>query len=122
MPDRGTEVTMVAIAFTAAQLDDDRRGQTRAPLPGSVAYLSSYRLLIARLGDLSATGAFLRTLYPDPVGTRGTVDLELVGERVQVPVEVVRVSFAPGGTGMGVQFVDLARDVRRRLIDRVAHG
>ena len=74
------------------------------------------------MGDLSASGAFLRTIYPDPVGTRGTLDIEIDSVRLQVEVEVVRVSFAPGGTGMGVHFVDLQRDVRRRLIDRVGHG
>lgn len=114
---------MVAMAcFEREAAHDDRRGQGRDRLPGAVAYLSPHRLLIARVGDLSASGAFLRTTYPDPVGTRATLDIDLDGGRVQVPVAVVRVSFAPGKTGMGVQFLEMPRDVRRRLIDRAGHG
>lgn len=97
----------------------NRRTHGRAPLPGSAAYLSAHRVLIARVGDLSASGAFLATAFPDPVGTRATLEIELDGARVPLDVEVVRVSFFGGrdgrGAGMGVAFIDVQREIRRRL-------
>lgn len=100
--------------------ESNRRSCLRAPLPGTAAYLSAWRVLIARVGDLSASGAFLATTHPDPLGTRATLELELGGERVKLEVEVVRVSFFGGKdgrqAGMGVAFVDVPRDLKRRLI------
>lgn len=93
---------------------------TRTPLPGTAAYLSPHRVLIARVGDLSASGAFLSTTFPDPMGTRATLALELDGARVQLEIEVVRVSFLGGsdgrGAGMGVSFLDVPRALKRRLL------
>ncbi len=90
---------------------DNRRSFARAPLSNSAAYLSVHRLLIARVGDVSAGGAFLGTTHPDPVGTRAT--LEVFGESLDV--EVVRVCFDGARAGMGVSFVDVPRAVRRRI-------
>lgn len=102
----------------------NRRSHGRVPLPGgSAAYVSRNRVLIARIGDVSAGGAFLSTLHPDPVGTRATIELELELEgRVVLDVEVVRVSFFGGrdgrAAGMGLAFLDVPRAVRRKLIAR----
>jgi hypothetical protein len=98
----------------------NRRTHGRVPLAGNAAYLSAHRVLIARVGDLSASGAFLSTQFPDPVGTRATLEIALAdGARVALDVEVVRVSFFGGargdGAGMGVAFIDVPRDIRRRL-------
>ena len=99
---------------------DSRRTHARMPLPGTAAYLSPHRLLIARVGDLSAGGAFLSTSFPDPIGTRATLALEMAGERVHIDIEVVRVSFFGGkdgrGAGMGVSFIDVPRATRRMLM------
>lgn len=97
----------------------NRRTHGRTPLAGSAAYLSPHRVLIARVGDLSASGAFLATKFPDPVGTRATLEIDVDGGRVALDVEVVRVSFFGGprgdGAGMGVAFIDVPREIRRRL-------
>jgi hypothetical protein len=112
-------------------LDENRRTHPRTPFaaaaPGparhSVAYVSTNRVLIARFGDLSASGMFLHTNFPDPVGTRATLDFDLDGQNVVVEAEVVRVSFDGGrdGTksGMGLCFVDVPVALRRRLLQRV---
>lgn len=97
----------------------NRRTHGRVPIAGSAAYLSPHRVLIARVGDLSASGAFLSTSFPDPVGTRATLEINLDGKSVALDVEVVRVSFFGGargdGAGMGVAFIDVPREIRRRL-------
>lgn len=111
---------------SSARIEDNhcRRTHARTPLPGTAAYLSPHRLLIARVGDLSASGAFLSTSFPDPIGTRATLAIEVDGERVQLEIEVVRVSFLGGrdgrGAGMGVCFVDVPRALKRRLMDGIA--
>lgn len=118
------------VAFVHPIHESNRRAHPRTPLPGTAAYLSEHRLLIARVGDFSPSGAFLSTSFPDPVGTRATLDVVLAdGERVQLDVEVVRVSFFGGRdgskAGMGVAFVDVPRALRRRLVageQQVADG
>ena len=101
--------------------DKGRRAHPRTSLKDGVAYLSAHRLLIARLGDVSANGAFLSTAYPDPVGTRATLELPLDGEAVELDVEVVRVGFdRTSGAGMGVSFLDVPRALRRRLMAEYA--
>jgi hypothetical protein len=91
----------------------NRRTHSRHALRDSCAYLSQHRVLIARAGDLSASGAFLHTQYPDPVGTRASLDFD----GVSLAVEVVRVCFDARRPGMGVAFVDVPRDIHRRLIE-----
>lgn len=102
----------------------NRRIHGRVPIAGSAAYLSRHRVLIARIGDLSASGAFLSTAFPDPVGTRATLEIDVDGNRIALDVEVVRVSFFGGsrgdGAGMGVAFIDVPREIRRRLATRSA--
>lgn len=110
------------VHFTAA--DSNRRAHSRRPLPESAAYLSDHRILIARLGDLSASGAFLHTHFPDPIGTRATLDFEIDGQRACLDVEVVRVSFDGGDNGarcgMGVAFLGLPVAIRRALLQRAS--
>jgi hypothetical protein len=119
---RRREVPLVA--FTRPVESANRRAQGRVPLPRAAAYVSDHRLLIPGVGDLSASGAFLSTSHPDPVGTRATLTLHLDAERIQLAVEVVRVSFYGGAdgskAGMGVCFADVPRALRRRL--RAAGG
>ena len=94
----------------------NRRTHSRSALRDSCAYLSKHRVLIARAGDLSASGAFLHTRFPDPIGTRASLDFD----GVSLSVEVVRVCFDGHNAGMGVAFVDVPRDIHRRLIENRA--
>ena len=102
----------------------NRRSHARRPLPDAAAYLSGHRILIARLGDLSVSGAFLHTQFPDPVGTQATLDVEIDGERACLDVEVVRVSFDRGADGarcgMGVSFLTVPVAFRRALLQRAS--
>lgn len=72
------------------------------------------------MGDVSASGAFLTTTHPDPLGTRATLEVDLDGEIVKIDVEVVRVSFFGGAggrqAGMGVAFLGVPRELKRRLM------
>ena len=95
-------------------IDCNRRTHKRIPL-AHAAYLSAHRVLIAKAGDLSASGAFLHTTFPDPIGTRASVAFD---DDTSVEVEVVRVSFDGAMSGMGVAFVDVPRDIHRRLLQK----
>lgn len=110
-------------AYVLAPLTN-RRSHARRPLPESAAYLSSHRILIARLGDLSVSGAFLHTQFPDPVGTHATLELEVDGARACLEGEVVRVSFDGGvdgaRCGMGVSFLAVPVAFRRALLQRAS--
>lgn len=114
----GTEHLVAAVS--------NRRGHQRRPLPAGVAYLSGHRVLIARLGDLSVGGAFLHTQFPDPVGTRARIELEVGSQRMWLEVEVVRVSFDRGADGarcgMGVAFLSVPVAFRRALQQRTTPG
>lgn len=96
----------------------------RVPVLGTAAYRSEERILIARAADVSLTGAFVATHCPDPVGTRAVLRLELEGAHVELPVNVVRVSFLSDvhghGAGMGLAFALLDREQRsfvRRYVE-----
>jgi len=121
---------MVGLALSP--FDDDsalatpiaHRDAPRVRFGESACYLSDNRIVIARAGDVSMTGAFIETDVPDPKGTRAVLRLEHAGELVVVDAEVRRVSFlsSPGGNGrgMGLAFVDLTPEKRRFLARYVA--
>jgi hypothetical protein len=113
-------VTVFSLARPHDPKSDDRRAHDRTVLPAKATYLSALRLILCPMGDLSASGAFLSTTTPDPVGTHATLRFFLAGEEVQVAAVVVRVSFFGGrdgrAAGMGLLFVDVPRDLRRRLM------
>lgn len=122
---------MVALSlspFTFADADTlppiQRRGQPRVRVEGSACYLSSSRILIARVADVSLTGAFVATNQPDPIGTVAALRLERNKEYIVAEVTVCRVNFAslPDGTGvgMGLAFGELTPAQRRFLARYVA--
>lgn len=99
--------------------EGSRRAHERILLNEPGAYISPNRFVVIDAGDISATGAFVPTRYPDPVGTRAHLRLPIAGGHVDVEAEVVRVSFlsAPGvAPGMGVRFL---RDIGDALADTV---
>lgn len=78
-------------------------------------------LYFHRAANLSAGGAFFAHTIPHPVGTVVNLRFTLPGDAQEIHCRGKVVS-APGGLGMGVEFLDLS-DVDRvrieRLIDRV---
>ena len=72
-----------------------------------------------RLSDLSATGAFIDSLYDVPEGSRVKLTFSLpTGIVVSVNAEVAH---SMPHFGMGVRFIDLADD-QRRAIEQVVAG
>jgi hypothetical protein len=122
------EVPMVSLALSP--FDDEtsphttKRTAPRVRFDESACYLSDNRIVIARAGDISMSGAFIETDHPDPKGTHAVVRLEHGGERVVIDAEVCRVSFlaTPGGNGrgMGLSFHALTPEKRRFLARYVA--
>lgn len=103
----------------------DRRGEPRVLVDLEVDYGNEDNYLFAYIRDISATGIFVRTTEPEPPGTRlnlrftpraSSAPLELEGEVIWInPYRPDRRdNLHPG---MGIRFVGLTDDQRRRLDD-----
>lgn len=101
----------------------ERRGEPRVVVDLEVDYGNEDNYLFAYIRDISATGIFVRTTDPEPPGTRlnlrftpraSTEALELEGEVIWInPYRPDRRdNLHPG---MGIRFVELGDDQRRRL-------
>ena len=122
----------------------DRRGAPRILIHHEVDCKNENNFLLGVIGDISATGIFILTHTPEPVGT--SLNLRFVmpsasddsaddiadasDEALDLEGEVMWINpFRPGHPdsihpGMGVRFVDLDRATERRLlrfIDRIAY-
>ena len=75
--------------------------------------------LKTRLSDVSASGAFIDSLNPVPVGSRMTLKFTLPTGGVVVNAEVVH---SMPQFGMGVRFLDLSEEQRRRIERAVEEG
>src|SRR5690349_21499371 len=129
--------------------DRDRRQAPRVLVDLEVDYASEDNYLFAYITDISATGIFIRTLSPEPAGTHLNLrfsppppeedddddDAQPMPSASNVHIrdirpfelegEVIWVNpYRPGAPdslhpGMGVRFVALDHDERRRLIELV---
>ncbi len=101
----------------------ERRQAQRILINLEVDYACEDTFLFAYITDLSALGIFIRTTSPEPPGTHLNMRFTLPGdeEALEVEGEVIWInSFRPGdfsnlNPGMGVQFIDLARQDKRRI-------
>jgi type IV pilus assembly protein PilZ len=104
------------------RLGRDRRQWERVLVDLEVDYRSDDTFLFAYITDISQMGIFVRTVTPEPPGTRlnlrfcppGLGTLECEGVVIWIN------PYRPGdrenlNPGMGVQFVDLDREQRERL-------
>jgi type IV pilus assembly protein PilZ len=110
---------------------DERRRAPRVLVDLEVDYGLEENYLFAYITDLSATGIFIRTIAPEPAGThlnlRFTPDLDADPDDLtfELEGEVIWVNpHRPGAPdslhpGMGVRFLGLSDDDRRRLIELV---
>lgn len=100
----------------------ERRRAPRVLVDLEVDYASEENYLFAYITDISAMGIFVRTVTPEPPGTRlnlrfcppGLGTLELEGVVIWIN------PYRPGdrenlNPGMGVKFVDLTLEQRDRL-------
>jgi uncharacterized protein (TIGR02266 family) len=105
----------------------DRRRAQRILLDLEVDYKCEDTFLFAYITDLSVLGIFVRTNNPEQPGTLLNLRFTLPGDEEPLAVEgeVIWINpFRPGdfnnlNPGMGVQFVDLTREVRRRLMSLI---
>ena len=110
---------------------DERRRAPRVLVDLEVDYALEDNYLFAYLTDISATGIFIRTIAPEPAGThlnlRFTPSLDADPDELtfELEGEVIWVNpYRPGAPdslhpGMGVRFLGLSDDDRRRLIELV---
>jgi PilZ domain-containing protein len=95
-------------------MKERRTSQRFKAKPGSAV---SYVEGAAAIGDVSMDGLFLLDSEPLPVGTKFTFSL-MLGRETASFQGIVRRSLP--GKGMGVQFTETHRELRRRLLSHVA--
>ena len=106
-----------------SQTGRERRAAQRILINLEVDYACEDTFLFAYITDISALGIFIRTTSPEQPGTHLNMRFTLPGdeEALEVEGEVIWInSFRPGdynnlNPGMGVQFIDLERQQKRRI-------
>jgi hypothetical protein len=92
---------------------DNRRHDRRVPFPCDAhAFGDGERLYNSHLVDLSASGAFLETPSPAPIGTTVLLRFKAGGIDVKLEAEVVHVE---PERGVGLRFVALSPAQREAL-------
>ncbi len=101
----------------------ERRESVRVPTRLKVSFASPNAVSEAMMTNLSRGGLFINTAFPPDPGTRLELRLsiESTAETLQVPVEVVSTNvgegFKTGELGMGVRFLPMPDEVRKKLDD-----
>jgi len=111
----------------AARHARDRRQAPRVLVNLEVDYGNEDNFLFAYIKDISATGIFVRTNSPEEPGTSLNVRFtpSTPGDVLDIEGEVIWVNpFRPGrrdnlNPGMGIRFIELTDDQRRRLTEFV---
>ena len=105
---------------------DPRRREPRIEARIRVDYRSDDTFLYAYTSNVSSLGIFLRTNFPPEPGTRLWLvfDAQEGGDAIEIEGEVawvnpLRVDRDDTSPGMGVRFLDIAPELRQRLIERV---
>ena len=105
----------------------DRRQAPRVLVNLEVDYGNQDNFLFAYIKDISATGIFVRTNSPEDPGTHLNVRFTppKSGDVLDIEGEVIWINpFTPGrrdnlNPGMGIRFIGLTDDQRRRLTEFV---
>jgi type IV pilus assembly protein PilZ len=127
---RGYDAIMSAKDARGTTDADERRRAPRVFVDLEVDYALEDNYLFAYITDISATGIFIRTVAPEPAGTHLNLrftpppaDGAAAPDRAfELDGEVIWVNpYRPGAPdsthpGMGVRFLGLDDDDRRRLI------
>ena len=95
----------------------DRRQSPRLSMSVDVGITSEHNFYSAKTRDISAGGLFIETDVGFPMGARIVVELRLLHTKATVPAEVVWVLLDENGQteGVGVQFLQLSKQVRERI-------
>ncbi len=110
-------------AKTQSPTGRERRKAQRILINLEVDYACEDTFLFAYITDISALGIFIRTMNPEPPGTQLNMRFTLPDDEVVLEAEgeVIWInSFRPGdfsnlNPGMGVRFIDLERQQKRRI-------
>ena len=103
----------------------DRRVAERVPVEWAVDYASGDTFLYSYITNISTMGIFIYSQQPLPLGSRLSLKFAPPGEDgFELQAEVAWVNpYREGGEnlnpGMGVRFVDLALEMRERLVELV---
>ncbi len=101
----------------------ERRDSVRVPTRLKVSFKSPDAVSQALMTNISRGGLFVNTPFPPEPGTRLElkIRIESTAETLQVPVEVVSSNvgegFKTGELGMGVRFLPMRDEVRKKLDD-----
>jgi len=95
----------------------ERRQATRAAIDMWMEESKGNELYFRRTGNLSSGGVYFEQSIPHPLGTCVSLKFTLPGEShvIQTKAEIVNTPNAENGLGMGVRFIDLSHDNRRRI-------
>ncbi len=101
----------------------ERRESVRVPTRLKVAFESRDQVVQALMTNLSRGGLFINTALPPEPGTRFDLKLQIEasGETLEIPSEVVSVhvgsGFSTGEMGMGVRFLNMSEELRKKVDD-----
>jgi len=114
-------VLLLTASRAAFDFATDRRRAPRVPTFLEVDYATEGTFLFAKIGDISASGIFVRTLEPLPQGTRLQLHFAAPGltEAFQLLGEVVWTTSDGPRTGMGVRFLGVQPGDHARLLELV---
>jgi uncharacterized protein (TIGR02266 family) len=98
---------------------EERRSSQRIPVEMWVEESTERELYFQRGANISVGGIFLERTIPHPRGTIVALRFTLPDETTPIKVkgEIVNVGEASTDLGMGIKFVDLGDDERRRIDD-----
>jgi hypothetical protein len=74
------------------------------------------------LRDLSEGGPYIETAEQFPVGSVLSLRFMLPGADAMISCAVFVRNVRDGGSGLGVEFLDLSRDARERVGAFIGHG
>ncbi len=101
-------------------MDSERRKHKRIRVEGTanIKLADGRPYAFAPLADFSASGCYIETLFPLPIGTALELTITLKAPEVTMPVTAT-VRTADQGVGMGVKFGDEYTERLRKLLEQL---
>ncbi|MCB9557167.1 MAG: PilZ domain-containing protein [Deltaproteobacteria bacterium] len=106
------------------QEGDDRRASERIPVEMWVEESNDRELYFQRGGNISVGGIYLKHTVPHPLGTKVALRFTLPGDSsaIEVKGEIVNIAEEESELGMGVKFVQISDENRRRIEAFIGDG
>jgi uncharacterized protein (TIGR02266 family) len=95
----------------------DRRHAVRAPIDMWMEESKGNELYFRRTGNLSSGGVYFEQSIPHPLGTHVSLRFSLPGQDyvIETTAEIVNTPGDKDGLGMGVRFLEMSDDARKRI-------